>query len=109
MRPAGDVRQALLGAALELVPPDVLCNPLAQRPTLREIAHKACVGVDAATMTMKNLCRAGQMRAIPSARKVDYRNKPVAEYEPAVPALDQDARHGQGWVDLGRIVGGWAR
>lgn len=105
MRPAGDVRLALVSAAHQLQPRE----PHAPRPTLREIAHHAQVGLDAANQTMKNLCRAGQMRAIPEARRVDYRNKPVAEYEPVSTSLDQDSRQGAGWVDLGRIVGGWAR
>lgn len=108
MRPAGEVRMALLGAALELVPPEARANPQAPRPTLREIAHKACVGLDVASTTIKNMTRAGQLQQV-RTRQVDYCNKPVAEYEPITAALDLDCRQGAGWVDLGRIVGGWAR
>jgi len=108
MRPAGDVRQALLSAASQLVTPEVLQDPQAPRPTLREIAHKAQVGLEVATTTIKNMSRAGQLHQV-RKRRVDYCNRPVAEYEPVTRPLDPDARHGEGWVDLGRIVGGWAR
>ena len=108
MRPAGDVRLALLDAALELVPPDVMADPRAPRPTLREIAYRACVGVDAASQTVKNMTRAGQLRQV-RTRQVEYCNKPVAEYEPVTLELASEHRAGEGWIDLGRIVGGWAR
>lgn len=108
MRPAGEVRQALLDAALQLVPPAVRQDPHAPRPTMREIAYRACVGVDVARRTVENMSRAGQLRQV-RTRQVDYTNKPVAEYEPVSAPLDPDCRQGAGWVDLGRIVGGWAR
>jgi len=108
MRPAGEISRALLWAASELATPE-------RAPTLRELAHKAQVGEAAALTTVKNLTRAGKLRRAcdvhgqPRERQVDYRNKPVAEYEPVSAPLDPDSRHGAGWVDLGRIVGGWAR
>lgn len=108
MRPAGEVRTALLDAAMELASPDVLADPSAPRPTLREIAHHACVGVDAASETIKNMTRAGQLRQV-RTRKVNYCNKPVAEYEPVTSEEMSEHRAGEGWVDLGRIVCGWAR
>lgn len=108
MRPAGEVRQALMDATLQLVPPEVMLDPQAPRPTLREIAYKACVGIDVATTTIKNMARSGRLRQV-RTRRVDYCNKPVAEYEPVLMDQASDCRHGQGWVDLGRIVGGWAR
>ena len=56
------------------------------------------------------MCRAGDLKQV-GRRRVDYCNKPVAEYEPVVYlSVDQDdSRHGHGWVDLGRCVAGWAR
>lgn len=68
MRPAGEVRQALLVAAAEL-----------QRPTLAELAARACVGYDSARHTVDNLRRAGRLRVL-GWRRVAYRNRPVAEY-----------------------------
>lgn len=74
MRPASDVRTALLQAALA-------AHASGQRPTLLELAHQAQVGVAAATHTVKNMRRAGQLQ-ICGMRRVDYRNRPVAEYAP---------------------------
>lgn len=75
MRPAGEVRQALLGACEALA----TGYPTWRGPTLREIAQRACVGLDAARRTLGNLCRAGVVRQV-NARRVEYRNRPVAEY-----------------------------
>lgn len=108
MRPSGEIRNAIFGAAIELVPPTVLADPFAPRPTMREIAHRACVGVDAASQTVKNMTRAGQLRQV-RTRNVDYCNKPVAEYEPVVDSLVSGANSGEGWVYLGQIMCGWAR
>ena len=75
MRPAGEVRRALLQACLQLATPG-------QGVTLREMAHQAQVGVDAAAVTIKNMRRAGQI-CIAGERCVDYRNRPVTVYLPA--------------------------
>lgn len=75
MRPAGEVRQALLQACAELATPE-------RGATLREIAARACVGLDAATHTIKHMSRARQLH-IARTRRVPYRNRPVAEYVPA--------------------------
>lgn len=104
MRPAGDVSTALLAAAGALARDG-------SAPTVRELAEHAGVGVSAATSTVKNLSRAGKLRQA-RMRRVDYRARPVAEWEPARQGGDSSAsehRAGHGWVDLGRIVGGWAR
>jgi len=106
MRPVGEISAALLQAAQQLVTPE-------RAPTLRELAHHAQVGEAAALNTVKNLTRSGKLRRARDergairTRRVDHCNKPVAEYEPVL--LDIDHRAGEGWVDLGRIVGGWAR
>jgi len=102
VRPAGDVSIALLAAAGALARDD-------RAPTVRELAQHAGVGLGAATSTVKNLSRAGKLRQA-RQRRVDYRARPVAEWEPA-PDAGQASEHraGHGWVDLGRVVGGWAR
>lgn len=100
MRPAGDVSQALISAAHALVTPE-------RAPTLRELAAHAQVGLDAATVTVKNLNRSGRMQKV-RERRVAYRNRPVAEYAPAT-TQEIEHRAGHGWVDLGRCLQGWAR
>lgn len=74
MRPAGEVRQALFDAALALTTPE-------RSPTMLELAHHAQVGLVAARRTIDNMRRAGILVAV-RERKVDYRNRPVAEYCP---------------------------
>ncbi|KAB2893170.1 MAG: hypothetical protein F9K35_17155 [Burkholderiaceae bacterium] len=75
MRPAGEVRQALLQACEALAPG----FPVGRGPTLREIAGRACVGLEAARRTLNNMCRSGPLCQV-NTRKVPYRNRPVAEY-----------------------------
>lgn len=72
MRPAGEVRQALLDAALALTTPE-------RSPTLVEMATYAQVGFLAARRTVDNMRRAGVL-VIVRPRRVSYRNRPVAEY-----------------------------
>lgn len=86
MRPAGEIREALLAAALALATDT-------QAPTVRELAAKACVGQLAARRTIDNLRRAGLLH-IPRTRKVTYRNCPVAEYALSAVAA---VRPGTGW------------
>lgn len=74
MRPAGEVRQALLDAAKRLTTPE-------RSPTLRELACHSQVGFMAARRTVDHMRRAGQL-AVVRTRKVEYRNRPVAEYAP---------------------------
>lgn len=81
MRPAGEVRQALLQACAALARPQ-------QGATLRELAHGAGVGLDAARRTVFEMRRAGQVHIV-RTRRVPYRNRPVAEYAPVVPAPAQ--------------------
>lgn len=95
MRPAGEVRVALLNACSQLATPD-------RGPTLREMAAVACVGLDAARRTVSNMQRAGQLHA-PRTRRVGYRNRPVAEYVPAALAPSQD----EGYVDLAAVLQVW--
>ncbi len=105
-RPAGEVSLALLRSAAQLATPE-------RAPTLRELAHHAMVGVEAANVAVKNLKRSGRLVPV-RLREVRHRTRPVAEYAPAPDphadqVIDDEPRHGHGWVDLGRVVGGWAR
>lgn len=95
MRPAGEVRMALLNACSQLATPE-------RGATLREMAAVACVGLKAATHTAKNMHRAGQLR-IARQRHVAYRNRPVAEYAPAALVSDDQV----GFVDLGSVLRAW--
>ncbi len=72
MRPAGDIRLALLKAADELSTPE-------RSPTMLELAMHAQVGFLAARKTVENMRRAGVLRIV-RTRRVEYRNRPVAEY-----------------------------
>ena len=94
MRPAGEVRQALLQACQQLATPQ-------QGATLREMAHQAQVGLDAARNMVSNMHRAGQIH-IAGQRRVDYRNRPVAEYVPAPLA------QGRGCMSLANVLRVWA-
>lgn len=71
MRPAGDIRKALLDAV-----------QAAPGRTLQELAGHTCVGLDAARRTLDNLRRAGVVQRGPD-KVVGYRNRPVATYLPA--------------------------
>ena len=75
MRPASEIRTALLQAAHHF-------QQQGQQPTLLELSRRAQVGIAAATTTVKNMTRSGQLQ-ICGLRRVDYRNRPVAEYTPA--------------------------
>ena len=72
MRPAGEIRQALMKAVHELATDD-------RGATLVEIAERACVGRDAARTHIPKLKSRGHLRIV-RERRVAYRNRPVAEY-----------------------------
>jgi hypothetical protein len=95
----GAVAKALLKTACEL-------SAAGRRVTLAEMAAGACVGHAAARSTVTNLTRRGQLRIV-GVRRVDYRNRPVAEYAPAAVAAVEPAA--PGWVDLGRCLSAWPR
>lgn len=83
MRPAGDPRLALLKAAADL-------TTAVRSPTLQELVSRSCVGREAALHTVRNMKRAGLL-VIVRTRKVDYRNRPVAEYAPKDDAVVPEA------------------
>ena len=97
-RPLGEVHAALLQAVRELATPE-------QGPTLREMAHRACVGTAAATSTVKNMVRNGFL-VIERTRRVPYINKPVAEYG-IPPERIPKAKKGAGGALLAAALSGW--
>ncbi len=76
-RPVGEVRRALLQAALDL-------NMGDRAATLRELARAAGVGQSAARIAVKNMRRDGVLSLV-RERSVAYRNRPVGEYAPLCP------------------------
>lgn len=90
MRPAGEIREALLNSCRALATPD-------RAPTMRELAVHAQVGTDAARRTVENMAR---YKIILKARDrvVDYRNRPVHEYVPA-----DMVQESCGFVDLAAV------
>lgn len=116
-RPAGCFNKeshspAVLGAARQLATSE-------RAPTRREIAAHLMLSTREIANTVDNLTRTGKLLPV-RLRQVAHRTRPVAEYAPApdlaleasndAAAAEQDeCRHGHCWVDLGRIVGGWAR
>jgi hypothetical protein len=100
MRPPSEVRTAVLKAVVTLATPE-------RGPTLQEINAAVCseipVGTDTVRRYLDNIKRSGAV-CIARQRRVDYRNRPVAEYAPAGQVSRQ-----QGWVDLGNCLGAWAR
>ena len=102
MRPAGEIRQALIQAAREVVKDLGMPN---RGATLAELADRSCVGRDAARRCVDNMRRSGVLQIV-GQRRVEYRNRPVAEYVP----VDHDAPViGAGWVDLGQCLADLAR
>lgn len=99
-RPAGEVRQALLQACMQLQTPD-------RAPTVRELAAAAKVSLKAATQTVKNLKRAGLLD-IARNRQVAYRNRPVAEYTSGAPWTGGKG-HTSGSCVLANILQTWGR
>lgn len=100
MRPAGEVRMALLSAAAELATPE-------RGPTLAEltarIAHDMPLGGDVVLNTVKNMRRHGALRIV-RTRRVSHSTRPVAEYAPADPS--DECALGCGFVDLAAAWGG---
>ena len=90
MRPAGEIREALLNSCRALATPD-------SAPTLRELASHAQVGTDAARRTIENMARHGVILKA-RERRVEYRNRPVHEYVPA-----DMAQETHGFVDLAAL------
>lgn len=92
MRPAGEIRQALLSAA-EAYP---------QGATWRQLGQAACVGFEAARITCDNLARAGEL-AVLGTLQVPGCPRPMRRYAP------KGARGGWVTAGLGDVIAGWRR
>ena len=99
MRPAGEVRLALIRAAHELY-------SNGKGATLAELTRQACVSRDAARDLIPKMKRSGALRIV-GERRVDYRNRPVAEYAPVIAATD--ALSLQPWSSLNHCMSTWTR
>lgn len=81
--------------------------------TKRQAAAAANISVNAARDSINNDLR---FRHRPLFQEVG-KSKPargtrwesIYELAPQAEEGDDECRHGHGWVDLGRVVGGWAR
>lgn len=111
MRPAGEVRLALIQAARDIVAEIGLPN---RGATLAEMCARARVETGHGVMQVslreaRNLVpkiKAAGALEIVGERRVEYRNRPVAEYAP--PSFDE-VTVGAGWVDLGQCMADWVR
>lgn len=99
-RPAGEVRRALLQAAMDL-------NMGDRGPTLRELARAACVGRSAARVAVSNMSRAGVLSVV-RTRSVVYRSRPVAEYAPLCPLPAAHAAATNANFNFSALQGAWA-
>ena len=95
MRAPGEIHLALLSAAQALSTPE-------RAPTLAELAAHAQVGLQAARDTVPKMKRL----RIARTRRVDYRNRPVAEYEP-VPLEAQAVEADDD--GLARVLSAWVQ
>jgi hypothetical protein len=102
-RPMNEVALAILKTANQY-------SAAGRRVTLAEMAAGANVGQQAARQTVSNLKRLGHLQIV-SVRRVDYRNRPVAEYAPTPPAAPEPVDNAPDvcWLDLSNCLAGWAR
>ena len=99
-RPAGEVRRALLQAALDL-------NLGHRAATLRELARAACVGQSAARIAVKNMRRDGVLSLV-RLRSTAYRNRPVGEYAPMCLLSTAQAAQTDSSFNFGALQGAWS-
>ena len=98
MRPRSDTATELLQLACKL-------SAAGRGVTLAELAA-AGFGRDTVRMVVPNLTRRGQLR-ITGTRRVSYRNRPVAVYEPVAVVADVD-QPDSGPAVLCRCMATWA-
>lgn len=84
MRPASETHLALLQAAHAI---HTERAETGQGATLLELVHRSQVGYKVARALVAKLKCRGQLQIV-GQRRVAYRNRPVAEYAPAVPVPD---------------------
>jgi len=102
-RPASETHLALLQAAHAFRSERAESG---QGATLLELVHRSQVGYQVARAMVPKLKDRGHLKIV-GERKVDYRNRPVAEYLPVDP--EADLASGPGWVDLGNCMQSWTR
>ena len=110
MRPAGEIHLSLLKAAHTIRMERAASG---QGATLTELIARSCVGYKVARDLVPKLKRRGQLEIV-GTRRVPGRNRPVAEYAPAIPKAPvvlttEDMQGGPGWVDLGNCLQSWTR
>lgn len=97
MRPQGEIRQVVLATIREH-------GPL----PMRDVASVAQVSLADAKRTISRCLQARQL--VVAGREKPANSKRWTQiYDIAPPPPPIEPRHGHGWVDLGRIVDGWAR
>lgn len=94
-RPEGEIRRALFDAARSYV------SSHSTGATWRDLAVQACVGFEAARITIKNMQRAGVLEVVGQTR-VQGSRRPLSLYAPAQqPAVRR--------VDAPDLAAMWAR
>lgn len=97
-RPPGEIRQLMVSALRQQ-------GPMA----LRDLAAHTQVGYTPALKTISRCVAAGVLVKAGQEKRAHSKNW-VTLYDVAPePEPQAEPRHGHGWVDLGRIVAGWAR
>lgn len=99
-RPPGEIRQLMVSALRQQ-------GPMA----LRDLAAATQVGYQPALKTVSRCVAAGVL-VVAGQEKRPHSKNWVRLYDVAPDpeqAKPDEPRHGHGWVDLGRIVAGWAR
>lgn len=86
-RPSGEVHLAMLRAAAAL---RIERAQSGQGATLLEIVQRSQVGYAVARSTLRNMVAHGHLHVV-GQRRVEYRNRPVLEYAPAVQHKPDDA------------------
>lgn len=110
MRPAGEIRQAILQAAVDLIEEIRQSSKEGRKgPTLAEIAARAGVARRDARVCVSNCKRAGALQIVGEFR-VPKRNRPAAEYAPVQRSdLFDKAPADSGAAVLGMFMQSWAR
>lgn len=116
MRPTSDIAKAVLKAARSLhLPRRAATATEAEQPehgaTLRELVQRACISRVAAQQIIPKMKQRGDLHIV-GHRRVDYRNRPVAEYAPR-PLLpgekDTEAAEEDDAAQLDSCIAAWVR
>lgn len=103
MRPRGEIRQALSAAAQRVVQEQAAHQvaPSDIGATYLDMAHRACVGRQAARQTVSNMATAGELRPAGTV-KVPGSRRPLTRYVPAANEAAWDA-----CACLAQVINGW--